>query len=50
MTFDKGLEQILRLLVRGLSQEVIRYEMLHLEHMFLWYWNLDSPENGSVVL
>jgi hypothetical protein len=51
VTSDDGLEQLMiRLLVSGLSQELIRNEMLHLEHSFLWYWNLGSSENGSEVL
>jgi len=47
---DEGLEQFLRPIASRLSRELIRNEMLHLEHSFLWYWNLDSSENGSEVL
>jgi hypothetical protein len=50
MTSDEGLHQFLKLIVSGLSQELIRNEMSRLEHSFLWYWNLNSSENGTEVL
>jgi hypothetical protein len=33
----------------GLKFKEETSEMLHLEHSFVWCWNVDTSENGSEV-